>query len=402
MPGVTKHIYDHDIRDILTMWNRQLKEISLILPQKYNKEDIILLMKKYYPHEWMSVVYKYNYYESKDRYLKKRFGKKRYNMPKPEKLIESVLQYKKLMKLSYRKQYYSEFEEENQLKNVENLWDKREKKIEKIDNKINRAKFKTQQMTPKYIDVLIGFYERKNTSQKDKMYIMAELKKYYNDKVINFFFKVNDTELNKQLRWTAFYHLQSFNYHPRARRQKYMQVYTKNKKRKQYLKYVYPDEKYTIPQNPHELEYRIENSKEQKIKHYDFFISHSSMDSMYVQELIQYENRNTKDVFCDWINDADYLKRKLVCKATLKVIEARLRQSDAIIFVESTNSRKSIWCKYELNYFSELKRPIYCININDISSKNWEDMYIIEDMWYYDSNYKEYPLIKNKIISENS
>ena len=46
MPGVTKHIYDHDIRDILTMWNRQLKEISLILPQKYNKEDIILLMKK--------------------------------------------------------------------------------------------------------------------------------------------------------------------------------------------------------------------------------------------------------------------------------------------------------------------------------------------------------------------
>ena len=70
--------------------------------------------------------------------------------------------------------------------------------------------------------------------------------------------------------------------------------------------------------------------------------------------------------------------------------------------MESTNSRKSIWCKYELNYFSELKRPIYCININDISSKNWEDMYIIEDMWYYDSNYKEYPLIKNKIISENS
>lgn len=393
MPGVTKHIYDHDIRDILTMWNRQLKEISLILPQEYTKEDIISLMKKYYPHEWMSVVHKYNYYESKDRYLKKRFGKKRYNMPKPEKLIESVLQYRKLMKLSYRNQYYNEFEEVNQSKNAENLWAKREKKIEKIDNKINQAKFKTQQMTPKYIDMLIGLYERKNTSQKDKMYIMAELKKYYNNKVINFFFKVNDTELNKQLRWTAFYHLQSFNYHPRARRQKYMQVHTKNKKRKHYLKYVYPDEKYTIPQNPNELEYRIENSKEQKIKHYDFFISHSSEDSVYVQELIQHENRNSKDVFCDWINDADYLKRKLVCKATLKVIEARLRQSDAIIFVESTNSRKSIWCKYELNYFSELNRPIYCISINDISSKNWETISIMEDRWYYDTTYKQFLLV---------
>ena len=51
MPGVTKHIYDYDIRDILTMWNRQLKEISLILPQEYTKKDIISLMKKYYPRE---------------------------------------------------------------------------------------------------------------------------------------------------------------------------------------------------------------------------------------------------------------------------------------------------------------------------------------------------------------
>ena len=80
LPGVTKHIYDHEIRDILEMWNKQLKEISLILPQEYTEKDIISLMRKYYPHEWMSVIYKYNYYEIKDRYLKKRFGKKRYCM----------------------------------------------------------------------------------------------------------------------------------------------------------------------------------------------------------------------------------------------------------------------------------------------------------------------------------
>lgn len=60
-----------------------------------------------------------------------------------------------------------------------------------------------------------------------------------NPQIIRFFFKLNDTELNKQLRWIAFYHLQSFNYQPRARRQKFMQVHTKNKKRKEYLKKVY-------------------------------------------------------------------------------------------------------------------------------------------------------------------
>lgn len=135
------------------------------------------------------------------------------------------------MNPNFRKQYFINFSEARQQKNAEKLWNQRKSKIERIDNKINNAKLKIQQMTPKYIDVLIGLYERKSTSQKDKMYIMAELKKYYNDKVIIFFFKVNDTELNKQLRWIAFYHLQSFNYQPRARRQKYMQVHTKNKKR---------------------------------------------------------------------------------------------------------------------------------------------------------------------------
>lgn len=316
-----------------------------------------------------------------------------YCMSKPEKLFRTVSQYKKIMNPNFRKQYFINFNEARQQKNAEKLWNQRKSKIERIDNKINNAKLKTQQMTPKYIDVLIGLYERKSTSQKDKMYIMAELKKYYNDKVINFFFKVNDTELNKQLRWIAFYHLQSFNYQPRARRQKYMQVHTKNKKRKQYLKNVYPNEKYDIPQNPNELEYRIMNSKEQQIKRYDFFISHSSMDSRYVQELILFENKKSKNVFCDWINDADYLKRKIVCNATLKVIEARLEQSDAIIFVDSPNSRNSIWCKYELNYFSELNRPIYCIKVEDIESRNWDAFYKMKDKWYYDPDYKKYSLV---------
>ena len=55
-----KRIYEHEIRDILQMWNKQLKEISMILPQKYTEEDVISLVKKYYPHEWMSVIYKHN------------------------------------------------------------------------------------------------------------------------------------------------------------------------------------------------------------------------------------------------------------------------------------------------------------------------------------------------------
>ena len=177
-----------------------------------------------------------------------------------------------------------------------------------------------------------------------------------------------------------------------------MQVHTKNKKRKKFLKEVYPFETYEIPQNPNELEYRIENSREQKIKEYDFFISHSSKDSTHVQKLIRAENQDGKNVFCDWINDVDYLKRHLLCKATLKVLEKRMEQSKAMIFVVSENSLHSIWCKYELNYFTELRKPIYCISKEAIDEKNFH-LDKMNDTWFLDSDYKTLALIEGESIN---
>lgn len=398
MSGVTKHIYEHEIRDIISMWNTQLKSIQRLLPKDYTENDIVSLLKHFYPHEWYSVEVKYWYYHKKDKYIKRRFGKTRYNMKSPEMLLHSSSIYREIMSDEKRKMYAVSYSEKEVDELKRKLWDKRKSKIEKINQKIEKAKSRTQQVTPNFIDQLIGLYERKNTSQKDKMYILAELQKYYSFDIIQFFFKLNDTELNKQLRWIAFYHLQSFNYHPRARRQKYMQVHTRNKKKKEYLKKVYPDERYTIPKTPMELEYRIENAKEQKIKTYDFFISHSSIDSSSVQKLILYENQNGKNIFCDWINDSDYLKRNLLCKATLKVLEKRLEQSRGLLFVDSNNSRHSIWCKYELNYYSELGKPMFIIAIEDIENGKFEIMPFL-DKWYRDSAYKELALLESSKIT---
>ena len=149
------------------------------------------------------------------------------------------------------------FDEATYLNNRSALKEKRITKINRITEKIERAKGKTQQVTPDFLDQLTGLYDRKNTSQKDKVYILAELKKYYSPKIIKFFYKVNDTEINRQLREEAFYHLQSFNYNPRLRAQQYMQVHKKNKKRKKEMKQIYAFETYKIPHNPDELEYRI-------------------------------------------------------------------------------------------------------------------------------------------------
>ncbi|RHF66976.1 hypothetical protein DW670_03620 [Fusobacterium mortiferum] len=388
MVGVTKRIYEHEIRDIKSMWISELKKVQEILPKVYNENDIIKLLKEFYPYEWKSVDFKYNYYKIKDKYLLNAGKKSRYKMLEPDRLIKTLPLFKKMLTKEYKEKYSKTFDEEKLRYKREEMLKNRQSKIKRVDEKIEKALSKTQRVTPIYLDKLIGLYERKRTTQKDKVYILLELKKYYSEKIINFFLKVNDTEINYQLRWEAFYHLQSFNFNPRARRQKYMQVHTKNKKRKKYLKEVYAKEKFNIPLNPDELEYRIKNGREQQLKEFDFFISHSSKDGKAVQKLITYQNENGKNIFCDWINDSDYLKRNLLCKATLNVIELRLQQSKNLIFVESENSKNSVWCKYELNYYSELDRPIYYITKEDIENNNF-NIRLLEDKWFIDKNYKE-------------
>ena len=52
MPGVTKHIFNHEICDILSMFNCEIKTIEPLLPKEYSSGDIIALLKEFYPHEW--------------------------------------------------------------------------------------------------------------------------------------------------------------------------------------------------------------------------------------------------------------------------------------------------------------------------------------------------------------
>lgn len=386
MSGVTKHIYEHELQDMKKMWNKQISEITSILPKEYDEQEIVRIVKEFYPYEWEKAEIMHDYYVIKDKSIKKRLGKKRYDIPDVMIIFKSTGCYKKIMDPTFQKKYKEEFDDETYLINRLVLKEKRITKINRITEKIERAKSKTQQVTPDFLDQLTGLYDRKNTSQKDKVYILAELKKYYSPKIIKFFYKVNDTEINRQLREEAFYHLQSFNYNPRLRAQQYMQVHKKNKKRKKEMKQIYAFETYKIPHNPDELEYRINNAKEQKLKRYDYFISHSSKDSASVQKLISYENSNNKNIYCDWIDDADYLKRELICKATLKVIENRLEISDAIIYVMSLNAKESVWCKYELNYFARLGKTIFYIEKEKIDSETWNLKEMPKEL-YWDDNY---------------
>ena len=179
MSGVTKHIFNQEVRDILSMWDCEIKTIEPLLPKEYSSGDIITLLKEFYPHEWHSVEIKYVYYQTKDRYIKRKFGKSRYHMKAPEVLLMDASRCKKILSKEYQRIHFDNYTEESGVLARENLWLKRKPKIERVNQKIEKALSKVQQVTPSFIDQLIGLYERKNTSQKDRRYILLELKKYY-------------------------------------------------------------------------------------------------------------------------------------------------------------------------------------------------------------------------------
>lgn len=103
MPGVTKHIFNHEICDILSMFNCEIKTIEPLLPKEYSSGDIITLLKEFYPHEWHSVEIKYVYYQTKDRYIKRKFGKSRYHMKAPEVLLMDASRCKKILSKEYQR-----------------------------------------------------------------------------------------------------------------------------------------------------------------------------------------------------------------------------------------------------------------------------------------------------------
>lgn len=393
MPGAAKRIFEARIRDIKSEWNKELKELSaMILPKNYTHEDIIALLQKYYPFEWKTAGDLYIYYGKLDEGLRKA----RYNMKCPKDLLKEVPKYREIMKIEYRKKYAEMFSESVNKRSEEELWEKRFPKIERIKARIEKAKSRTQQVTPDYISKIIAlYYNCKNL--KDKMYILKELERYYCKDIIEFMSKINDTEINEQLRDEAFYHLQGFGYAVRKRKQKYIQCHG-SKKKKVYLRNVFAKQTCDIKQTPENLEYNIENSVPwESIKSFDYFISHSSKDYEYVQALIKAENKAGKNIYCDWINDIDYLKRHLLCEATLKVIEERLKQSVSMIFVDSDYSKYSPWCKYELNYFYEMGKPIYVISVSDIEKGNFE-LSDFDITPYIDSDYKKFAIKEGRNI----
>ena len=149
MAGFTKHKYAKDLTQTKNSFNTYVKKISPILPIEFDLNCIIKKLKKYYPYEWRLLEEKYKEYTRADRKLIRVGKKARYKTVTPEKLISILPQTKAILSKDYKANYRNSFSEVQRTQNEEKIKKERLPKIQRIDDRIAKAKSRVQQMEPK-------------------------------------------------------------------------------------------------------------------------------------------------------------------------------------------------------------------------------------------------------------
>lgn len=371
MPGMMKKKYYSETINYTKSFVKPLNSIAQILPYNYEKKSILDLFIKFYPFEWNKLVQRHNYYNEKDIFLK-RVGKKiRYNHLPPTQFFYNLAKVKHLVSPGQINKHKINFDSEKQSHFYETFTNTRGNKIAAYNHKIERAKENLQNIDPLYIDIFIAAYHEKNRTTQDKIEIFKELTKFYSDKTIAFFQKINDSERNNQVRRMAFEHLQAIGGYVRLRKN------FKGKKKS----YMLEEDDFEV--SPKDLVERIESDSFQNKKSFDVFISHSYLDSELVKIIKDELNKHSITIYCDWTSDNDFLRRNSANEYTKLVLKKRIEQSKIILFIQTKNSISnenhylSEWIKMEISHAISLSKPVCCINMTNSNSvfKNIPFMY---------------------------
>lgn len=65
MSGYTKHIYDKDLQETRKQLSKYVEDVTPLLSEEYTFDEILDLVKEYYPFEWRILEEKYQYYVSR-------------------------------------------------------------------------------------------------------------------------------------------------------------------------------------------------------------------------------------------------------------------------------------------------------------------------------------------------
>lgn len=364
MPGVTKRKYEGELIRFQKSINRPLGLVSETLKPGYSGSDLLEAFRRYYPCEWDLICERYRVYKEKDKFLVSNGKKIRYRPLAPEKYFFSLPKVKYLLACGYREKHMQKYDEINRKQVEEQLYITRSQRFKQKKERVKQQKINMQMVEPIYIDVLIFAYHKKGNFIEDKIEIFKEIQKYDCEKATQFFYKLNDSERNNQIRTMAFQHLQKTGHYVRLR---------KNYVGKQKKYMVEKSDFYVTPQD---LAKRLDEQESvQNRKHYDIFISHSSKDAKQIRQIIHILNEQGLVCYCDWTSDSDFLKRSMVSDYTKEVLKKRLLQSNDLLFISSENSRNSEWVNFELDYYRDNgKGRMFIIQLDENENKSYNKL----------------------------
>lgn len=353
--GKAKKTYKAETFRLNKKITQQLKQIQIVLPKNYTRKDILDYYKRYYPTDWFLLEDRQKNYIDKAKHLKTKRGyKKRYNTKDAESYFYLLPKVRHMMSESSRERHFKNFGSEDYKSKEEILKRKRKSKNEKSLLKRAKNREYTQLIDPLYLEIYIQMYHKKGSTNQEKLIIVNELMKYDSENVIKFLKKLNDAERNDMIRDKAFKHLQSLGYYVKLRKK------FKGKKKQYYT------EKSTLDyMKPIDLYQSLKGDGIHKENKYDVFISHSSNDKDLVREIIKKLNNKNMSCYCDWSLDNEFLKREYVSQYTKEVLKLRMEQSNELIYIRTTNSIKSDWVNFELEYFKGLNKKMAIMNIID-------------------------------------
>ena len=350
--------YQREMQNFNKKFKLPLKNISAIMPIGFSDEEFLAAFIECYTGLWYAIQDRKTIYDMMDAQRKKKHLPEAYHHPMPEEWFYARAK-KVITNTRLKHKANNILPEEERIALHDNLVQKCQKRqSEKLEQTETIEKY-LQIVTPKYTNNFIkAYFTNKGQTQEevDKRYqILLQASKYRCEATIAFMLKVNAMERNEHLRNFAFQTLQKKFGFPEI-------LFKRNHNSKGMPIKIEPHKIET----PEALLAAIIKEQFDLQKHYDVFLSHSSLDNNLVLQLMSILNSKGLTVYIDWVEDKLALKRELTSADTAKVLIERIKSSRAIVYVKTTQSALSLWTPWELGYAQAIGKKITVLEIEYI------------------------------------
>lgn len=317
--------------------------VGEIMPRGFTDEYFVETFKWLYPNIWDDLDKQYRYWNN--------IGQK-FDNP-----CKFVLNASKFCRKELRNISSEDSMDINQVeKKKYDIHEKNLRKLEKRQEKVERNLHYIQEIEPVFAEAFIREYF-KTHDLHERLEIIRELSKFKSDKIISFFYKVNACTRNFSLKKEAMRYIQGL----------YLPFYLRGKK--QGKKSFIDNEIVCNESSPEILMKRLRIDRLERLKKFDMFISHNSLNEEDVAQFYKALNNRGMVAYVDWVNDKFDLKRQWCNATTAEIIKERIKQSRFFVIYATENVLQSQWCSWEIGYAEALGKKI-CIYLNGIELKN--------------------------------